>query len=85
MMTLLFTNTDIVPIISCAVLAIAFLVGLGKMISENKRDTKEREEGSRTKSAQQKRSRLAPPCTQSNLDYGKVLGIFFILLFKEIA
>jgi hypothetical protein len=44
MMTLLFTNTDIVPIISCAVLAIAFLVGLGKMISENKRDTKEREE-----------------------------------------
>ena len=44
MMTTLITNTDIVPIISCAVLAIAFLVGLGKMISENKRDTKEREE-----------------------------------------
>lgn len=44
MMTLLFNNADIVPIISCGVLAIAFLVGLGKMIAENKRDTKEREE-----------------------------------------
>ena len=44
MMTFLFNNADIVPIISCTVLAIAFLVGLGKMISENKRDTKEREE-----------------------------------------
>ena len=44
MMTLLFNNADIIPIISCGVLAIAFLVGLGKMIADSKRDSKEREE-----------------------------------------
>lgn len=42
-MKILLTIHDIVPIISCAVLAIAFLVGLGKMITDSKRDTKERE------------------------------------------
>jgi hypothetical protein len=47
-MKILLTIHDIVPIISCAVLAIAFLVGLGKMITESKRErereNKEREE-----------------------------------------